>query len=186
MTNKALLRFALATSVMIGSSAPAWGYIPNRQTEIQVFQIQVVKPIAPITSDDVARIVPSDINSQTPGSTIGRQILERSAQMILTGPAMKDSGVGKAAQTIEKAGKADLALGASDDGVKHNVNVEYRAFESMALLRYTGLMNLNIRYNVADRGYDVQIEDRLGHDTQLVLSHQTLTATSQVRVSWEF
>jgi hypothetical protein len=181
-----LLRFALGGLLAQSIASPAWTYVPNRQTELQIFQIRVVKPIASFTSEDVARIVPLDINAQTPGSTIGRQMLERSAQMILNGPAMRDTGLGKAATSIEQAGKADLALGASEDGIKHNVNVEYRAFENLALVRYTGLLNLNVRYSVADRGYDVQIEDRLGQDTQLVLSHQTLTATSQVRVYWEF
>ena len=186
MNPYSLKHLGLAVSLFHLATSSSLASIPSRQTELPIYQIQVVKPETGIRSEDVARIVPTHFMPGTDGGLIGRQILERSAQMILNGSALRESGVGRAATTIENAGKTDIGLGSSESGIKHNLNLEYRVFENLALFRYSGLVNANVRYSLGDRGYDIQIEDDLDEVTQLVFSHHTLTATSQVRVSWQF
>lgn len=175
--------FIAATGLVFATSA--YAYIPPEQTQITFEAIPKAEPVPLLSNEDVARVIPTQMQSTSDGGAIERQILDRSFNSFISGDFVRKSSVGQAATKVEKAMRADVSLG-SPGGVQHKFQLEYQAFQNQAKLGYTGLLDAHVVYQVNDQSLNIDVVRTLSSSSRVVLNHTSVNDTSLVKMMWDW
>lgn len=145
------------------------------------------------TYEDYVRLVPTDIQGSQSETYVATKFADQAMQNFLNSPQVKNSSVGKTANTVQNAMKADVDLGggptASDPkAVHHKVSVQYLALQSQTKVAYSGWTNATLRMDARARETGVEISNKVFHDKDLVLNHtkNAVEAKSSVGVRWSW
>jgi hypothetical protein len=165
-----------------------WAAIPPQE----VLETQSIKPVKMpdfITSDDVARIIPTNLQPGTKDEDLilGR-IMDHAVNTFVQGDYFRNTEIGKAAGKMDQVLKTEVSLGASEteDGevvTEHKLSFQFLAFEQKAYLSYSGFTNFRMTY-FGSQGLDLSLNQAISETTTLVLSHTTQDALSRVNMLW--
>ncbi len=120
------------------------------------------------------QILPSRLSPVTDAGSVSAQIFDHSVSAFFKNDAIKNSFVGRTAETVEKKMKAEVELGGAEpDSQKHNIKFQVKASETKASMEYRGLMNADLSYSVGSQRTNFEIHEELSSLTNLVYSHVT-------------
>lgn len=168
---------------LIVYSGACWAVTIDQTTEL-VIPVDNYTP--KITSADVARVVPLDMN---PGDSAGR-VINRIADRGLGlwfDRVLKESSVGKLAEAAQETLKTDLEVAPTEEGaVAHKVNLEVDAFAAQAVVKYSGWVKAQVR--VGARGTDIVLREKIFEDKDLLISHTSTReqALSMISMGWSW
>ncbi len=121
---------------------------------------------------DYAMVIPGKLNPVRDVGGVGSQILDHTLTNIFNQGAIKNSFVGRAAETVEKKMKAEVAIGGDEpDSIQHNIKFQVKASETKASMEYRGVTNADVSYSIAARKTNVEIFESLGERSNLVYTH---------------
>ena len=121
---------------------------------------------------DFGMIIPSRLSPVSDVSGVSSQLLDHSVSAIFNNGIVKNSFVGRAAYTVEKKMKAEVALGGNDpDSTPHNIKFQVKASETKAVMEYRGLTNADLSYSIGGRKTRLEIYEKISDDSNLVYTH---------------
>lgn len=130
--------------------------------------VQTVREMA----RDYSMIIPANLSPVSDAAGIGMQIVDHSINAFFNQASIKNTFVGRAAETVEKKLKAEMALGGSEpDSTKHNIKFQVRASETKASMEYRGLTNCDLSYSVAAQKANLEIFEPLSGNSNIVFTH---------------
>lgn len=135
--------------------------------------VERVMSVMTIRSEDISRIIPTDLRPTNDGGVVASRIGERGINAWLNSPSMKNTGIVKGAQSLERNMASDVAIGGDEpDSIKHSFKFGVKAEQSKAQLEYAGLMNANVSYQVAASTFNVEVREPVALlQTDLVFNH---------------
>lgn len=117
-------------------------------------------------------ILPSSMTPVQDAGGVSAQILDHSVTAFFNQGFIKDSFVGRAAETVEKKMKAEVALGGNQpDSIKHNLKFQMKASETKASMEYRGLTNADLSYSIAGRRTNLEIFESIATGSNIVFTH---------------
>lgn len=118
------------------------------------------------------QILPSHLSPVTDAGSVSAQIFDHSVSAFFKNDAIKNSFVGRTAETVEKKMKAEVELGGVEpDSLKHNIKFQVKASETKASMEYRGLMSADLSYSIGSQRTNFEIHEELSELTNLVYSH---------------
>ena len=140
---------------------------------LEVFLCVILMSVMTIRSEDISRIIPTDLRPTNDGGVVASRIGERGINAWLNSPSMKNTGIVKGAQSLERNMASDVAIGGDEpDSIKHSFKFGVKAEQSKAQLEYAGLMNANVSYQVAASTFNVEVREPVALlQTDLVFNH---------------
>lgn len=121
---------------------------------------------------DYGMVIPGRLSPVRDAGGVSSQILDHTLTNIFNQGAIKNSFVGRAAETVEKKMKAEVAIGGEEpDSIQHNIKFQVKASETKASMEYRGLTNADVSYSIASRKTNVEIFESLGDRSNLVYTH---------------
>ncbi len=144
--------------------------------ELKISEKVVVRSQPTITYDDVARIMPTDIDPNADSSHVTNRILQRSASALFNSSIVKNSFLMKTAKKVENTTKLDVAIQQEnttgiDAPIEHKFNFDFQAFKGEAKMTYTGLIDSKIEYQALNDTLSVSLEEQLSENSKIALSH---------------
>lgn len=155
------------------------------------FNIGTVQPVRnpnEIGSDDVSKLIPQDIQPTSNAGQVASRILDRSLNTWMNSDMMKDSSLVKSAKSLENTMGSDVSIGGEDsDEMKHSFKFNVRAEQAKALVKYEGLTNAQLSYQVGSDRLDFEVREPMAVlETDLVYNHTNSRADNRdiVSVRW--
>lgn len=184
---QAVIPHALRSSLMRGFAfAPALDFSRG----LDASAIRPIESSRVTRSEDVARVIPANMEPTSNGGLVATQILDHSINNWLNSEAVRSTSLGRTAHSVEKSLKTDVSFGGAEpQAVKHNLRFQMKAAQTQALLEYSGLTTAQFTYSMAQNKKDLELREPLpGLSTQLVFNH-TLTQedrreTLSLRWNW--
>jgi len=153
----------------------------------QQLVIEIKKPAVMSQPDiEIAKIIPTNLQPGQKEEQIGLRVIDHSVNSFTQGDFFKNTEIGKAAKGFEESLKTDVNLGGDPKKgeVSHNVNVQVLAFEQKAFIHYRGLTDFQVTYKYDRNNIDVKLEENLGGNTNLVITHNLQDQFSRANLSW--
>ena len=130
--------------------------------------VQAVREMA----RDYSMIIPATLSPVSDVGGVSMQIVDHSINAFFNQASIKNSFVGRAAETVEKKLKAEVVLGGAEpDSLKHNIKFQLKASETKASMEYRGLTNCDLSYSVASRKANFEIYEPISKSSNLVFTH---------------
>ena len=121
---------------------------------------------------DYGMIIPSKLSPVRDMGGISSQLLDHSVTAFFNNGIIKNSFVGRTAQTVEQKMKAEVAIGGEEpDSIQHNIKFQVKASETKAVMEYRGLTNADLSYSVGGRKTNLEIYEKISDQSKLVYTH---------------
>lgn len=134
--------------------------------------IQPVTSLRTVTNDDIARIIPNDLNPTNDGGNVATQILDHSLSNFFNSDAVKRSDFGRTAHQVEKSMESEAGFGGNETGsIRHTFKFAMKAAQAKAQVEYSGLTNAQLSYQAAQGTTNLEIHEDLGAATKVVFNH---------------
>lgn len=133
-----------------------------------------VRSVTPVEEKgvDYSMILPAHLAPVRDFGGVSAQILDHSVSSFFNQGPIKNSFVGRAAETVERKMKAEVAIGGDrPDSIQHNIKFQMKASETKASMEYRGLTNADLSYSIAARKTNLEVYEAIAHDTNLVYTH---------------
>jgi hypothetical protein len=152
--------------------------------------IQPIESTRITTTDDVSKIIPSDMKPTNDGGLVATQILDRSLSTWFNSDAVRNSSIGHAAHDVEKSMEGDVKFGGkAPDSIKHQLKFSMRATQSTANLEYTGLTTAQVTYFIAQAKTNIELREPVkALGTQVVYNNITTSLENRQTLSlrWDW
>lgn len=153
---------------------------------LDVSNVEVVNPES-ISKDDVAKVIPTNIQSGSDEVMVSRKVLDYSVNNFLNSPNVKNSSVGRTADSVQKAMQAEVSFGNHKKGsIEHHLNLQMQAFEQVAYLHYSGYADADVKYFIVPRNTTVEVVKNLASTTSLVYDYlnSDVEARNTISMRW--
>lgn len=164
-----------------------WGQVDLKTTKRIVIPEDKYTP--KITTEDVAKIVPTDLKQGDSEETVISRIADRGISMWFNSASMRATTIGRIAETTQEKLKTDVIVPASsEEGTSHKFSFRIEAFQALAKLEYTGWLKAAINYDAKISETDISIKEKIFANKDLTLSHKgnSKQALSMIGVAWTF
>ncbi|MNT02375.1 hypothetical protein D3C72_1368690 [compost metagenome] len=159
----------------------------NKPGTSWVIPVDTVTP--KITSEDVAQIIPLDMQATSDSNEVASRLADRGLNYWLNSPAMKDSTLVRVANEAQEKLKTDVIVqGGGVDKVKHKFSFRVEAFQALAKFEYTGWMKAAVNYDAKAAQTNIQFSEKVFANKDLTLTHKASSkeALSMVGLGWNF
>jgi hypothetical protein len=143
--------------------------------------------------EDFVRIVPRDIHNSDSPVYVATKFGDQVMQNFLNSPQVQSSQVGRTANTVQNAMKADVSLGATPSasdpkGVNHKLSFQYMALQAQARLKYSGWTNAAYSHDAKAKQSDVEVSEKIFKNKDLVLNYtkNETEVRNSVGVRWSW
>jgi hypothetical protein len=135
--------------------------------------VETVSSFTTVRTEDVSRIIPTDLRPTNDGGSVAAKIGERGLNAWLNSSSMKGSSLVKGARSLEKNMASDVAMGGDEpDSIKHSFKFGVKAAQSRAQLQYEGITNANVSYTIAASTFNIEVREPVALlQTDLVFNH---------------
>lgn len=159
-------------------AAPALSAIPrtdyNSTIDFASFTrgIQPIESTHVIKSEDVARWIPTNMQPTDSDGQVASQIFDFGLQNLLKSPQFKNNALVRSAQKMDSLVESDMSFGGDEEGAtKHVFKLRMKPTQTLAQLNYEGYISARVNYQIAHEALNVEISEKIGGNTDLVLSH---------------
>ena len=177
----------LLLMLSLGTCCKCLAKIDLKSTKPLVIPQDTVTPR--ITSEDVAKIIPTDIKKDESTSSVMSRIADRTFNAWFNSSTIKNSAVGRIAEKTQEKLKTDVVVaGAKPEDTTHKFSFRIEAFQALAKLEYTGWMKAVVDYDAKVSQTNVEVKEKVFHDKDLVLSHKKNSeqGLSMIGLAWSW
>ena len=152
------------------------------------------KKLAPeISKEDIAAIVPTDMETTNNGQQVRDNILRRLGNSIMKSDMIKNSFLMKTAKKVEKKTKMDMSVeqevrgptNAAKKSIDHKFKFDIQALKGEAKIVYSGLIDSRVEYRTNNNTINVFIEEKLSENSKIALHHQKDQEQSRQLIQYE-
>lgn len=143
--------------------------------------------------EDFVRIVPRDIHNSDSPTYVATKFGDQVMQNFLNSPQVQSSQVGRTANTVQNAMRADVSLGAtpsssSPEGINHKLSFQYMALQAQTRVKYTGWTNAAYSHDAKAKQSDVEVSEKIFKNKDLVLNYtkNETEVRNSVGVRWNW
>lgn len=139
-----------------------------------------------ITQNDVAKIIPTDLQQTDDINLVAAKIADRSIQAWFNSAAVQSSPLGRTAKTVEQKMTTDITLKADEpQAIEHKFSFQVLALQAMAKVQYTGWMNAVFNYDAKAAASMVEFSEKV-FNKDLFVNHSTSSKgnVSSVGLKW--
>lgn len=129
-----------------------------------------------ITQEDVQAYIPTHIPAGSDGSAVANKILNRSLKTLTKKFTEKNRGLAKATEKLQNletnmtfGSSAQSADGSPSTSIEHKISFRLDAFETLAMVKYRGLVQADLSFDLARQDAALQIHRDLGGSMHLSL-----------------
>lgn len=174
LTSQALASIALAR-LDIQSTKPLVLPMPNEAPQADK-----------ITSKDVEKIIPTDLQQTSDMNSVALRIADRSIQTWFNSPQVQGSVLGQTAATVQKNMATDITIKSDEpQAVEHKVTMQLMALQAAAKVQYTELLNAVFNYDARAAQSMVELSERI-FNKDLFVNHTSSSKedVSTVGIKW--
>jgi hypothetical protein len=157
-----------------------WDYIlafnKNKPTDFEV----------PLKAENY---IPINLEPTTDGDVVFRKIADRSINYWLNDPRIKNSSMARTANAVQNTMSADMAISSNQPhGISHKFKLQYLAFQNIAKIDYSGLMNASLRYYSHLARTEFEVLKKLAPHRNLIFNqaHTEQENFSKVSLQWQW
>lgn len=176
-----LLFAAIAVSQLVFTN---WSHalIPEHQKSIQFDHVIKANPVDTMFSpkkwgEYLPPLSPTN-NPEALQEQFSLGFTQKVTDRLLQSRTFKRSPLGKATDAVQQAAKQSVEFSTSPKGVTHKVDVDIKAIERIAHIRYSGYFNSNFTYVAEENILHTVISKPLGKNT--VLSLRNVSPAGQI------
>lgn len=139
-----------------------------------------------ITSQDVEKIIPTDLEATNDMNKVASKIADRSLQTWFNSAAVKNSAIGRTAASVQDTMSTDITLKSDEpQAVEHRFSMQLLALQAMAKLQYTGWLRAVFNYDAKAAASMVELSDKI-FNKDLFLNHTNSSkeTISTVGIKW--
>lgn len=161
-------------------SAKYRGY---RITEIPKYDIPPL-----LTREDLNKIIPSNVTANDPSNEVLKKMGDKAVNIWLKSSTMQKMSIVQAAQSVEKAMKAEVNLAPEDSDIQHKLNFQLQAFQATSKVDYTGYVDATVSYNMRDQKAGYEVRKKILKNKDLFVNHTDAKNEnlSSVGLKWSF
>lgn len=132
--------------------------------------IPMIRSLTEMNQRDIAAIIPmSSLQGSDSDGALASKIITHSLNSFFRSETIQNTGVGRAAASVERAMDTNVAMGGLDEGTVHTVNFKMKATDARAILAYDGFIDSQISYQVGhDHELKVSMFQKLNSQAKLV------------------
>ena len=154
--------------------------------------ISIIRPVEVpgMSSDDISKIIPSNMSPTSNENLVATQILDHSLSNWFNSEAVRNSDFGRTAHHVEKSMEGDVSFGGiQPDSIKHQFRFQMKATQTQAQLGYTGLTTAQVTYYMLQDKTNFEVREPMKVlNTQVVynhiVSHEETRKMVSLRWSW--
>lgn len=151
-------------------------------------KIESMHSLRDLTTDDVAKVIPTDMSEQSDMGAFARRIADKTLKQALESDALKGSSVLQTAREVGESLKTDVAMGSREpNSVQHKFNFAMKPTAAQATLRYSGLTNARLSYLASESKMDLELREPVDAlSTDLVFNHVAIPGDTKevMSLSW--
>lgn len=181
------MRRLLSFLFLLGFSCTCPAKVDIKSTKRLIIPVDNVTP--KITSADVAKIVPLDLNEDDSEGTVLSRIADRGFSLWFNSSFVKSSAIGQFAERTQEKLKTDVIVPAgTPSGTSHKFSFRVEAFQALAKLEYTGWLKAAVNYDAKASCTDILFKEKVFENKDLVVSHKATQqeGLSMVGLAWSF
>lgn len=171
----------------MGFSCSCLAKVDYKTTKRLVIPVDNVTP--KMTKEDVAKVVPLDMEAGCSAGTVLTRIADRGISLWFNSAAMKQTRLGQIAEETQEKLKTDVVMAPTEKGgVSHKFSFRVEALQALAKLEYEGWMRAGINYDAKDSATNIHIKENVFHNKELIVSHKGnhTEALSMVALGWSW
>jgi hypothetical protein len=139
-----------------------------------------------ITSKDVEKIVPTDMQATDNMNQVAGRIADRGLQAWFNSPQVQGSALGQTAKTVQKNMATDITVKSNEpQAVEHKVSMQLMALQAAAKVQYSGLVNAVVNYDARAAQSMVELSEKV-FNKDLFVNHTSSTHedVSSIGIKW--
>lgn len=146
---------------------------------------KVLKPEM-ITSNDVSKIIPTDIAPDSDSDTVAKRIIDNSISSLFNSQAVKESLVGGAAHKVQNKMKVEAEV--KTQKVNHKFSVKLMLAQAIAKVEYKGWVNALVNYDTKQQSSELELSDKVFTNKDLYFKHQAQNNSdmNSVGIRWNW
>lgn len=176
--NRAAMALSKPSSVFYGNSGMEIS--PDLITAYKVSQTQ---------KSDVKmdRYIPTNMLPTDDSRQVMLQIADKTLSTWTDSDDFKKSKLGQVSKEVEENLSQEVVI-PSAGKIDHKIGLSFEAFQTTAHLKYTGLTNADVKYNVAKNLLNAEISEPVFKANEIVLNHQVGASEniSRLLMRWNF
>lgn len=141
-----------------------------------------------LTREDLNKIIPSNVSASDPSNEVLKKIGDKAVNVWLKSSAMQQVSIVQAAQKVEQAMKAEVNLAPEDSEIKHKLNFQVQAFQTVSKVDYTGYVDATVSYNIRDQKAGYEVRRKILRNKDFFVNHTDTKSEglSSVGLKWNF
>jgi len=141
---------------------------------------------ASVRSVDASQYIPVSLKPEMGTREVMGKIADRSLSTWLQSEQIQSSLIGRTATTVEESVKTEVQIGTLNDKVHHRLNFELKAFQSQAVVKYSGFADASLSYQIANSSVGFEVSEKVSSEIQMIFSHVAKSDSKISAVSWRW
>jgi hypothetical protein len=139
-----------------------------------------------ITSKDVEKIIPTDLQATRDLNKVAARIADRSLQTWFNSSQVQGSSLGQTASKVQRQLASEITLKSDEpQAVEHKFTIQLMALQAAAKFQYTGFLNAVFNYDVRAAESMVELSEKV-FNKDLFVNHTSSSreGVSSVGIKW--
>ncbi len=151
-------------------------FTPAEQDYSRGFDASIIQPVEPqneLSSADIQKIIPTNLDSSLSAETIAGRIVDQSLKAALASEALKKSSLGHTVGSVQKSLQTNVTVANREpNSIKHEFKIAMEPAQSQARLRYSGIGNASLTYRALESKTDFEMREPIHFiSTDIVYNH---------------
>ncbi|WP_413289081.1 hypothetical protein [Bdellovibrio sp. HCB337] len=180
-----MIKAALATITLLASTQ-ALAKLDRSTTKPMVMPVGVSQGATDITTKDVEKIIPTDLQATNDMNKVAVRIADRSLQTWFNSAAVRNSALGRTADNVQQNLATDVTVKSDEPAaVEHKFSMQLLALQAMAKIQYTGWLNAVFNYDAKAAESMVELSEKI-FNKDLFVNHTSSPRedVSTVGIKW--
>ncbi len=185
MMNAICFLFTAALTLVLSSTCVA--RVDISETKRLILPSDISEPL--LSAENSQRILPKKVGSGESSASVISQMVDNSFSLWWEKSSVKDSAIGKAADSIDKNLKTEMNLGMSaDQKTEHKISIKLLAMQALAKIEYKGWVRAGLNYDARAAKTEAEVVENISEHQDLLVSHsiQSGENKSQVSLMWNW
>lgn len=170
-------------SLVCGLSLTAQARVDVKKTKRLILPNDPSEPL--LSAENSKRILPKNVETGETGNSVISEMIDNSFSLWWEKSPVKNSAVGKVADTVDKKLKTEVNLGKSaDQKTEHKISVKVLAMQALAKLEYKGWVRAGVNYDARAAKTQAEVLENISANQDLRLSHSMSSDENMSQVSW--
>ncbi|MCE3009899.1 MAG: hypothetical protein LW875_04730 [Proteobacteria bacterium] len=135
---------------------------------------------------DASQYIPVSLRPEMGTREVMSKIADRSMSTWFQSDQVQNSFLGRTANNVEETVRSEVQLGGHDEKTHHKLNFELKAFQSQAMVKYTGFANASLTYQLINSSVGLEVSEKVSQEVQMIFSHVAKSGSKISAVSWRW